>query len=420
MATRTLSPVVAAALLMLGITWAAADDPAVSAILTSSRSRAAYLAHATIWKDPGDLSSDQVLAGPPDVFPYSAAEALKGIGCTFVKPGRELGGKSPKFLCSTSDERTLRLKYWDPEHETGNREVFATVAATRLIWALGFQVLQALPLNVRCNGCPSNPMTGEGARSAHDYMAQISVYPPKGPWILSRDDRDQGWSWRELDDAIKALPPGPERTRQRTHFDALTLLGVFIQHGDRKPEQQALYCDAPVDVTAGKRETSKVRDMGPVLLERPDASACPKAAVVIVDVGATFGGAGRTSNDETAKMDLDAWRGKTVFKPDDDGTCRGRLTVSLAAGRDGEGNPEISEGGRRFLLEQLHRLSPAHVRAIFAAARVDQLHGPHAAPSSGAGRAAIDAWVAAFEDKVRQIQTRQCHPAASGPTPLER
>ncbi len=247
MAMRTVSPVLATVLLMLGITWAAADEPAVSAILTSSRSRAAYLAHATIWTDPGDLSSDQILAGPRDVFPYSAAAALEGIGCTFVKPGRELGGKSAKFLCGTSDGRTLRLKYWDPERETGNREVFATVAATRLMWALGFEVLHALPVNVRCHECPGNPMTGEGARSDRDYVAEMSVYPPSGPRILSRDDPDQGWSWRELHDAIEALPPGPERTRQRTYFDALTLLGVLMQHGDRKPEQQLLYCDAPVE-----------------------------------------------------------------------------------------------------------------------------------------------------------------------------
>ena len=81
---------------------------------------------------------------------------------------------------------------------------------------------------------------------------------------------------------------------------------------------------------------------------------------------------------------------------------------------DGEGDPEISEDGRRFLLEQLFRLTPAHVRAIFTAARVDQLHRPRAAPSSGAGLTAIDEWVAAFEDKVRQIETRQCRPT-SGP-----
>jgi len=272
-----------------------------------------------------------------------------------------------------------------------------------------------LPINVRCSACPSNPETGEGARSTRDYVAEISEYPPSGPRILSRDDRDQGWSWRELDEAIKALPSGPERTRQRMHFDALALLGVLMQHGDRKPEQQALYCDAPVDMAAGERTTSKAGDGEAILLERPGSSACPKAAVVIVDVGATFGGAGRTSSNETAKMELDAWRSKTVFQQGDHGACRARLTVSLAAGRDGEGNPEISEDGRRFLLEQLHRLTPAHVRAIFTAARVDRLHRSRTGRSTDGGLAAIDEWVAAFDDKVRQIETRQCQPATSDP-----
>jgi hypothetical protein len=406
---RTISPVLATALLGLGITWAAADGPAVSAILTSSQSRAAYLAHATMWKDPGDLSADEILAGPSGIFPYTPAEAMDGVGCTFVTAGKELGGKSAKFQCRTSEGRMLRPKYWDPERETGNREVFSTVAATRLMWALGFGVLHALPINLRCAGCPRDPMTGDGARSARNYVALISVYPPNGPMILSHDDRDQGWSWRELDEAIDTMPAGPERTRQRLHFDALTLLGVFMQHGDRKPEQQALYCDAPVDLTAGTRQTSK--DMAAILLERPDTSACPKAAAVIVDVGATFGGAGRTSSNETAKMNLEAWRSKTVFRQED-GACRARLTVSLAAGRDGEGDPEISEGGRRFLLERLSRLTPAHVRAIFTAARVDQLQRPGAAPSIGAGVAAVDEWVAAFEDKVRQIETHECRTAS--------
>ena len=105
---RTTSPALATALLILGITWAAADEPAVSAILTSPRSRAAYLAHATMWKDPGDLSSDEILAGPSGVFPYSAAEALDGVGCTFVQPGKELGGKSAKFLCGPSCQSKRR------------------------------------------------------------------------------------------------------------------------------------------------------------------------------------------------------------------------------------------------------------------------------------------------------------------------
>src|SRR5262249_37244348 len=119
---RMFVSVMVTAWLVLGITWAAADEPAVSAFLTSPRSRAAYLAHATMWKDPGVLSADDLLAGPTGVFPYSAAVALAGIGCTFVKPGKELGGKSSKFLCSTTERETLRLKFWDSEHEKGNRE----------------------------------------------------------------------------------------------------------------------------------------------------------------------------------------------------------------------------------------------------------------------------------------------------------
>jgi hypothetical protein len=409
---RTISSVLAIALFIVG-TWLAATEPPVSAILTSSASRMAYLAHATIWKDPGDLSPDEILAGPSGLFPYSAAEALQGIPCTFAQRGRELGGKSAKFLCSTGEGRTLRLKYWDRERDRGNREVFAMVAATRLMWALGFEVLHVLPMNVSCRECPGNPMTGEGARAMREYLAEISVYPPGGPRILSRDDRDQGWSWRELDQAIKAQPPGPERTRQRTHFDALTLLGVFVQHGDRKPEQQMLYCDGPVDISAG--EISKGRDAASILLERPGSSACRQPAVVVVDVGATFGGAGRTSSNETAKMDLDAWRSKTIFQEGDGGACRARLTVSLAAGRDGEGDPEISEDGRRFLLDRLHRLTPAHVRAVFTAARVDRLDRSRTARSDDDGLTAIDEWVAAFEDKVRQIDSRRCVPITPGP-----
>jgi hypothetical protein len=404
-----------AAMLALGITWAAANEPAtVSAILTSAGSRTAYLAHATIWKDPGVLSPDDILDGPSGVFPYTFAEATadEGIGCTFATPGKALAGNTPKFLCTTSDGRMLWVKYWDPELETGNREVFATVAATRLMWALGFEALQALPMNVRCDGCPRNPMTGDGARSTHRYLAELQAFPQSRALILSHDDRDQGWSWREFDEAINALPQGSDRMRQRTHFDALTLLGVFMQHGDRKPGQQFLYCDAPVNLSAGEIRGPGTRDRATILLERPSIRACPQAAAMIVDVGATFGGAGRTSSEETAKMNLDRWRSKTVFRDADEGACRGRLTVSLAAGRDGEPNPVISEDGRRFLLEQLRRLTPAHLRALFTAARVDRFAEPSISTKAGDSVTMIDEWVASFEDKVRQIETHRCPPAS--------
>src|SRR5204862_8064077 len=123
---------------------------------------------------------------------------------------------------------------------------------------------------------------------------------------------------------------------------------------DRKPERQRLYCVGPIDTTAGVRgSVSAGRQL--MLFGRPDASACRTSAVTIVEIGATFGGAGRGSRETTAKMNLDAWQRKPVFMETSSGECRGELTVSFKARHDGEPNPIVSEAGRRFLADQLHR-----------------------------------------------------------------
>src|SRR5580765_1334317 len=211
---------------------AAAGNEPIAAIRTSDQARQRYLAHAIIWRTPPDLSPSELLQGPPDVFPYSAERALsdEGISCAFATASGELGGASAKFLCRTAEGRSLRLKYWDPESQSGNRDGFATVAASRLMWALGFNAVPAMSRNVRCHDCPENPAKGTGRRRSRRYVAALGAFWPT-PSILSVDDLDQGWSWSDLDAAIRSLPSGAERTQQRTHFDALALLGVFIQHG---------------------------------------------------------------------------------------------------------------------------------------------------------------------------------------------
>ena len=403
---------VAAAIFGIGATSVAVPQPAaVSAIRTSRAARATYLARANIWRDPGTLSAAEVLEGSERGLPYTFEQAATdtGLGCTFTQPGKDIGGGSAKFLCRTADGRDLRVKYWDPESGRGNREVFATVAASRLMWALGFNAVPALPLNVRCDRCPENPHEGTGGVRTRRYVAMVQA-PWPTPVILSGGDINQGWSWKDLDSAIESLPTGPERVRQRTHFDALTLLGVFVQHGDRKSGQQRLYCDSPADTAAGNATAARADATGLTLVERAAGSACATPAVAIVDVGATFGGAGRTSNDTTASMNLDEWRRKRVFADARGDECRGELTVSLKAGQDGEGDPRISEEGRSFLVEQLHRLTPDHVRAIFKAARVDELTS-RSSHHSVEGAGGVDAWVAAFQDKVRQIESRRCSPA---------
>jgi len=401
-----------ALILALGLATAtaASQSGTPSAIVTAPPAREAYLGRAIIWQPPPPLSPAELLDGPGGVFPYRVAEstAPPGIACSFTRPGASLGGKSAKFLCRTADGHDLRLKYWNVEEQTGNRETFATVAATRLMWALGFPVPPALPIDVRCTDCPENPMRGTGERRPRHYTAmwQVAV---RGPKIVSREDMDQGWSWRDLEEAIDKLPAGEERTRQRTHYGALVLLGVFLQHGDRKPEQQVLYCQDTPDLTAGEVRTPGNGDTHEMLFERPGARSCAQPVAAVVDVGATFGGAGRTSNEVTSKMDLEKWSKRPVFASDAR-ECRGELTISLAAGDGGNGHPRITEQGRRFLSERLHQLSDDHLRAIFTAARIDQLRDQRS-PRGDAGNP-VDGWVAAFKDKVRQIDARRCQPAS--------
>jgi hypothetical protein len=390
--------VVAAATLCVAVSIAAIEgDESPVAIRTTVQAREQYLAHANIWRASPDLSPADVLQGPADSLPYTPPQSAseEGLPCTFAQRGAELGGASPKFLCRTADGRLLRVKYWDRESQSGNREVFGVMVASRLMWALGFNAVPTMSVDVRCDDCPENPMNGTGHRRSKRYMAVLQAFWPT-PSILSGDNLDQGWSWHELDTAIRSLPPGEERTRQRTHFDALALLGVFMQHGDRKPEQQRLYC-AAFDATAGELRTIPGR--GAMLFERPGARACSASAVTILDAGLTFGGAGRTSNGKSATMNLTEWQAKQVFGKNDGAECHGSLTDSLSA-HGGQPNPIISEEGRRFLLDRFHRLTTDHVRAIFTAARVDQLESPEK----------IDAWVAAFENKVRQIDAQRCRP----------
>jgi len=51
------------------------------------------------------------------------------------------------------------------------------------------------------------------------------------------------------------------------------------------------------------------------------------------------------------------------------------------------------------------------VSALFTAAQVDQLGDAQRTDGSGRGVPAIDAWVAVFQDRVRQIEAPRCQPA---------
>jgi len=383
---------------------AASGQPKVAFVQVDKAKRLQYLATATIWSDPGDLTPAALLAGPPLTDGSGVDAALKGtpFPCTFAQPGKTMGGATKKFSCTTSTGKTIRVKYTEPS-KTSNREVFATVAASRLLWALGFTSHPVYPIALDCLDCPDDPTEGTGDKAKRSYLATYSPMFPD-PALVDDKEHDQGWKFGELDAAITAIADSELKARQRKYFDALQLVGVLLQHGDRKPEQQRLSCRSALKSDAGSiREI----DGDPVFVESPGATACDSPAVSLQDLGATFGGAGKRTKGSTAKMNLDSWVEKPVFQKSDSGAeCHGELTVSMAAGDGSMGDPRIGEAGRKFLLERLHRLTDAHLKAIFAAARVNLM----TKDDDDSKGSTVDGWVAAFKDKVRQIAERTCAP----------
>ena len=250
------------------------------------------------------------------------------------------------------------------------------------MWALGFDADPMYALTVNCLDCPGDPQSGQGARQARQYPA---AYEPRyvGTIITSSKDPDQGWRFGEVDRAISSLPASALRVRQRTQFDALTLLAVFLQHGDRKHSQQRLVCRGDDRRRKGDihDSSSRARATGfklPVLCEHPNERACVgKTVVTIQDLGATFGGAGMFTRRTSAKINLKEWAGNDIWntkssgKDSAAGQCTAHMTVSGSSGSEADENPRIGEAGRAFLREQLKRLSPEHVRAIFEAAHVE-------------------------------------------------
>ena len=395
--------------------------PVPTLFRTSDSQRRQYLADAVIWKPSGVPTPEQLRAGPEGRFPVKgvAPDADGEIPCTWDHGGAGSPGLSAKFTCRTVNGRTIRVKYYDGNVRSGNREVFAEVAATRLFWALGFDADPVYPVKIRCLQCPANPMTGAGPKADRPYLGVVEAFY-EGTMIGSTSDVNQGWRFGEMTAAIAALPAGEHQARQQMYFDAMQLLAVFVQHGDRKPSQQRLVCLSPLDLEAG--DVHVVDDDGgyhvPVFHELRDARACAQSGVTVQDLGATFGGGGQFTSNVLAKMHLSSWANTDMFtmptlerrRNGRAMACRGNVVASVSAGKDAEENPRVGEAGRRFLYERLAALTPEHLRAIFETARVTELDEPQEwrDPKTRQVRTGVDAWVAVFQHKVEELGAMSC------------
>lgn len=319
---------------------------------------------------PGDVASRNLRTGPegPGSFATGAT-----VTCDYLD--KKLGGLSPKFACRTADGDELKVKYGGT-----NGEVYGEVAASRLIWALGFGADRMYSVRVICRGCPA--IAGSIRQANGDRIIDPAAVERNiaGAELLSE------WSFEELDLVDPAQGGASVADR-----DAMKLLAVFLQHADSKPQQQRAIClDEPA---------------GPVLPDRPATPArCATPLLLMHDVGITFGRAYRIQ--PRASMDLSEWAKLPTWR--DGPGCVGHLGGSLAATLV---NPAISEAGRALLADLMMQLSDDQLLGMFEAARV---HLRPRDPNDGrSGFPAAAEWVEAFRQKRSQIVDRRCDQAST-------
>lgn len=355
-AHRAAHVLVFAALVPLGGCTALAVSPRTSA---ESPVRQDAVARARVWRHT-DIPQMDLRYGPRGKGSFAPGAVVE---CRYEQ--RESSGNTPKFMCVRPNGDVVKVKYG-----ADNGEVYAEVAATRLLWALGFGADHMYPVSVRCLGCPDEP---DGPpRPGTVRLYETAAIERKMP---GRDigDADSGWSWPELD-AVSHERGGASVAER----DALKLLAVVLQHTDSKREQQRLICLDDTD----KRAT------------------CRRPFMLVSDLGKTFGKANAFNRDAPGSVNLKAWAAAPVWA--DATGCRASLGRSLTGTLE---SPVVTDAGRRFLVGLLRQLSDQQVHDMFAVARF-----PLRARMAGSTDGDIDAWVAAFKVKVAQIAGRSCLP----------
>jgi hypothetical protein len=328
----------------------------------SKEARLSAIRRAQVWRATAIPSLD-IKAGPPDKKGFAPNTT---VSCTYVDR-KPTGGRSPKFTCAITPDDEVKVKYGQT-----NGEVYGEVAASRLLWALGFGADHMYPVAVECRDCPADP-----ARDSRDRRP-LSLFNPaaierKMPGEVMESAPDSGWSWQELDLVSESAGGAP-----RAHRDALKLLAVLLQHTDTKSSQQRLVC----------------------LSEKPEDGRCAEPFMMINDVGLTFGRGNRFNSNSSASVNFEQWTKTPVWQGP--AGCIGNIRKSMTGTLD---RPVISEAGRAFLADLLAQLSDGQLRDLF---EVSQFPLRSAGVRPGKPMTTTDQWVEAFKQKRNEIAGRSC------------
>lgn len=352
---------------------------------------------------PKAVADADIMAGPAQKKKEFQFHFNDKVTCDFVTPGQQMGGNTPKFLCKITrvesldgqiqtltdqiDDDPLKVKFG-----AENREVYAEIPSSRLLWALGFYTDAWFPIRVDCTNCPADPESGSGDRGPRSYKQASVVRKYAGHKMYLTGKEDQGWSWKEFDEL---------NGRPTYEKDGLKLMAAFISHSDNKPPQQRLVCD----------------DVNMDTTTKPVTTTCTISRMVVQDVGATLGSGGAFTNNKTAKINLHEWSAKPVWKKvgaagdAQPPQCQAVLHKSLTA-KDGLDDPMISEEGRRFTAGLMCQLSDQQITDMFKLSRVAEMpefHNGDGSFKQGMSEDSIvQQWVVVFKQKREDMAAGRC------------
>ncbi len=329
----------------------------------SAKQRRAAISRAQVWAKT-NVPSMNIKAGPRGSRIFAPN---KTVTCRFVD--KKTAGNSPKFDCALSAADEVKVKYG-----RDNGEVYGEVAATRLLWALGFAADAMYPVRVVCRGCPEDPNRSRKGRRVRVVFDPATI-ERKMPGRAIETHDEPGWAWPELDLVDEGAGGAP-----RAHRDALKLLAVFLQHTDNKAVQQRILCVGK----SGKGD-----------------EPCAHPIMMLNDLGLTFGHANLFNRDTIGSVNLKEWSRANIWL--DDKRCIGDLPTSQSGTLN---NPRISEAGRKFLADLLAQLSDAQIHDLFEVSRVTQrVEQGTKAPIGGTS---VDEWVKVFKQKRDEIVNHAC------------
>ena len=374
---------------------------------------------------PSELSEEAIKNGP---FPQGATEGINyfksaaKVRCEFSQLNFEKppSGQSPKFLCDLLNAegkvvaKKLKIKY-----DSHNPEIYNEVAASRLLWLLGFPADYYYSVQLSCLGCPDkeDPWTlikryktlapaeqlqiKQQLQILKDQKAEsvfsIAMIEKKfGEEIVIEKTDQSGWSF--ADDLVvpteQLLFPEADKPQQRAQREALTILAAMLSHVDNQPGNQRLYC---------RRAAAD--------------GSCPteESFLVIQDLGATMGGfrlnwelRGDIADKAQLKLAMDIWEDDhttAVF------TGAKTCEVSVASLSDAQTlgprkKVKVSEAGRRFLISRFVALGGGEGETLTPPAREkirQQLHSVFLAGRNGELYKNVDWWVKIVMKKLELV-----------------